>query len=43
MEVNKLSKLTAKNNKIMEKIGSISVLLMLKAQSGIMYTNIISD
>lgn len=42
MGVNKLSKLAAKNNKIMEKIGSISVLLILKAQSGIMYTNIIS-
>lgn len=35
MGVNKLSKLAAKNNKIMEKIGSISVLLILKAQSGI--------
>ena len=42
MGVNKLPKLAAKHNKITGKIGSIAVLLILKAKSGIMYTNIIS-
>lgn len=35
MGVNKLPKLAAKHNKITGKIGSIAVLLILKAKSGI--------
>ena len=35
MGINKLPKLAAKHNKITGKIGSIAVLLILKAKSGI--------
>lgn len=46
MGVNKLPKLAAKHNKITGKIGSIAVLLILKAQSGIkviMLTSLVTN
>lgn len=44
MGVNKLPKLATKHNKITGKIGSIAVLLILKAQRGIiMLTSLVTN